>query len=99
MCAVAESGMPLGILADQTFQQSTYDLNPGESWLVFTDGVTEAMRAPNEIYGNKRLSEFFARSPSKIDETIKAVVADVETFVEGRPQSDDICMVGFQRLP
>ncbi len=93
-----ESGMPLGILADQKFQQTKFDLNPGESWLVFTDGVTEAMRAPNEIYGNKRLSEFFAKAPTKIDETVKAVVADVELFVEGRPQSDDICMVGFQRM-
>ena len=94
-----ESGMPLGILADQKFQQTKYDLQPGESWLVFTDGVTEAMRSPKEIYGNKRLSEFFAKSSTKIDETVKAVVADVEAFVEGRPQSDDICMVGFQRLP
>ena len=94
-----ESGMPLGILADQKFQQTKYDLQPGESWLVFTDGVTEAMRSAKEIYGNKRLSEFFATSPSKIDATVKAVVDDVEAFVEGRPQSDDICMVGFQRLP
>lgn len=96
---VVESGMPLGILADQKFQQTKYDLQPGESWLVFTDGVTEAMRSPKEIYGNKRLSEFFAKAPSNIDATVKAVVVDVEAFVEGRPQSDDICMVGFQRLP
>ena len=94
-----ESGMPLGILADQKFQQTKYDLQPGESWLVFTDGVTEAMQSPKEIYGNKRLSAFYAKSPTNIDETVKAVVADVEAFVEGRPQSDDICMVGFQRLP
>ena len=94
-----ESGMPLGILANQKFHQMKYDLQPGESWLVFTDGVTEAMRSAKEIYGNKRLTEFFAKSPTKIDETVKEVVADVGAFVEGRPQSDDICMVGFQRLP
>lgn len=94
-----ESGMPLGIMANQKFQQSKFDLNPGESWLVFTDGVTEAMRAPNEIYGNKRLIALIANASSKIDDTVKTVVADVESFVEGRPQSDDICMVGFQRLP
>lgn len=94
----AESGMPLGIVPDQKFQLSKFDLHPGESWLVFTDGVTEAMRSPKEIYGNKRLTELFATAPSKIDEIVKAVVGDVEAFVEGRPQSDDICMVGFQRL-
>lgn len=95
----SESGMPLGILADQKFEQSKYDLLPGESWLVFTDGVTEAMRSPKEIYGNKRLTDLFASAPAKIEEVVQAVVADVEAFVRGRPQSDDICMVGFQRLP
>ncbi|MFM9966381.1 MAG: SpoIIE family protein phosphatase [Planctomycetaceae bacterium] len=95
----AESGLPLGILPDQKFQQTVFDLAPGESWLVFTDGVTEAMRTPQEIYGNKRLMDFLLKGVSKIDELVKNVVDDVEAFVEGRPQSDDICMVGFQRLP
>lgn len=94
----AESGLPLGILPDQKFQETVYDLAPGESWLVFTDGVTEAMRSPKEIYGNTRLMDFLASGPSKTDELVKAVVDDIESFVEGRPQSDDICIVGFQRL-
>jgi serine phosphatase RsbU (regulator of sigma subunit) len=94
-----ESGLPLGILPNQTFQQTVFDLSPGESWLNFTDGVTEAMRMPQEIYGNKRLMKFLETGPAKIDELIKAVVDDVETYVEGHAQSDDICMVGFQRLP
>ncbi len=94
-----ESGLPLGILPDQEFQQSVFDLVPGESWLVFTDGVTEAMNSQNAIYGNKRLTAFMATAPAKIDDLVKAVVDDVEAFVEGRAQSDDICLVGFQRLP
>ncbi len=95
----AESGLPLGILPTQEFQQTVFDLAPGESWLIFTDGVTEAMRTQQEIYGNKRLMDYLATGPAKIDELVKGVVDDVEAFVEGRPQSDDICMVGFQRLP
>ena len=93
-----ESGLPLGILPNQTFQQTVFDLAPDESWLVFTDGVTEAMRMPQEIYGNKRLMKFLETGPAKIDDLIKAVVDDVEAYVEGQAQSDDICMVGFQRL-
>ncbi len=94
-----ESGLPLGILPDQTFQQTVFDLAPGESWLVFTDGVTEAMRMPQEIYGNKRLMKFLETGPAQIDELVKAVVDDVDAYVEGQSRSDDICMVGFQRLP
>lgn len=95
----SESGLPLGILPNQSFQQTVFDLAPGESWLVFTDGVTEAMRMPQEIYGNKRLMKFLETGPAKIDVLVKAVVDDVEAYVEGQAQSDDICMVGFQRLP
>ena len=93
-----ESGMPLGILDDQQFEQTKYDLNPGESWLVFTDGVTEAMRNAKEIYGNKRLIELVAKQSGNIDSLVRAVVDDVEAFVQGKAQSDDICLVGFQRL-
>ena len=95
---IDESGMPLGIMADQKFEQTKYDLNPGESWLVFTDGVTEAMRSPKEIYGNKRLIELVAKQSGNIDSLVKTVVDDVEAFVQGKAQSDDICLVGFQRL-
>ncbi len=93
-----ESGMPLGILPDQKFQGTTFSLTPGETWLLYTDGITEAMKSQKLIYGTKRLLDFVAQSPRKIDELVKGVVEDVEKFVEGRAQSDDMCVVGFQRL-
>jgi serine phosphatase RsbU (regulator of sigma subunit)/pSer/pThr/pTyr-binding forkhead associated (FHA) protein len=95
----SDSGMPLGILPDQKFKQMKFQLVPGESWLLFTDGVTEAMCSPKEIYGNKRLSDCFRNGPVQIDDLLKAILADLERFVAGYPQSDDICMVGIQRLP
>ena len=96
---IKDSGMPLGIVTDQVFRSTTFQLEPGESWLLYTDGVTEAMKSQKEIYGTKRLAEFMANASSKVGELITGVVDDVEKFVEGRAQSDDICMVGFQRLP
>jgi serine phosphatase RsbU (regulator of sigma subunit)/pSer/pThr/pTyr-binding forkhead associated (FHA) protein len=95
----SDSGMPLGILADQKFKQVKFQMVPGESWLLFTDGVTEAMCSPKEIYGNKRLADIFRTGPEKMDDLLKSILADVERFVAGYPQSDDICMVGIQRLP
>ena len=94
-----ESGMPLGILPDQKFQSTTFSLVPGETWLIYTDGITEAMKTQKLIYGTKRLLDFLTHGPQKIDELVKGVVEDVENFVEGRAQSDDMCVVGFQRLP
>ena len=91
--------MPLGISSDQNFQQTVFNFAPGESWLVFADGVTNAMRTSQDIYGNKRLMDFLVSGSAKVDELVQGVVDDVKTFVEGRAQNHDICMVGFQRLP
>ena len=95
---VKESGCPLGILPDQKFQSSTFQLSPGETWLIYTDGINEAMRTPKEMYGTQRLINFIASGPTKTDELVNGLIEDVEKFVEGRTQSDDMCVVGFQRL-
>ncbi len=92
-----QSGMPLGIIPDQEFQQSYFVLQPGDTWLLYTDGISEAMRADNQIYGTKRLQDFLAQGPADVAELGKAIVADVEAFAKGKAQSDDMCLVCFQR--
>lgn len=95
---IVESGMPLGIVPTQQFQSSKFSLSPGESWLIFTDGITEAMKSPKELYGTKRLIDFMASGPTRIDELVNGLIEDVEKYCEGRAQSDDMCVVGMQRL-
>ncbi len=94
-----QAGMPLGILPDQEFGQSQFTIQPGETWLMYTDGITEAMRPDKKIYSTKRLVDFVANGPPEVDGLVKAIVADVEQFCEGRAQSDDMCLVCFQRNP
>lgn len=94
-----ESGLPLGIIPDQEFVEETFELRPGDTWVLYTDGVTEAMKASRELYGTKRLTEFVRTGPLEIGELITAIVADVAKFAEGNANSDDLCIVGFQRTP
>ena len=90
--------MPLGIVPSQQFQSSKFTLSPGECWLIFTDGITEAMKSPKELYGTKRLIDFMSTGPTRTDELVKGLIEDVEKYCEGRAQSDDMCVVGMQRL-
>ncbi len=92
-----ESGLPLGIIPDQVFQQQTCPIEPGETWLMYTDGVTEAMKPDRELYGTSRLVEFAGGGPMKVDELITGIVGSMSAFIDGHPQTDDICIVGFQR--
>ena len=94
-----DTGLPLGIIPDQAFVQSVHPLKSGETWVLYTDGVTEAMKSNREIYGSKRLLEFVKSGPLEVDALIKATVDDVSRFADGHSQSDDLCIVAFQRVP
>jgi sigma-B regulation protein RsbU (phosphoserine phosphatase) len=94
-----DTGLPLGIIPDQTFLQSVHPLKSGDTWLLYTDGVTEAMKSDREIYGSKRLQAFVKSGPLEVEALVKAIVDDVSRFASGHSQSDDLCMVGFQRVP
>jgi serine phosphatase RsbU (regulator of sigma subunit)/pSer/pThr/pTyr-binding forkhead associated (FHA) protein len=94
-----QSGFPLGVDPKHQYNQLTLSIRPGDTLLLFTDGVTEAMNPQNELYSLKRLTTFFEHGPSDIEELGEALVEDVERFTEGRAQSDDICLIGFRRLP
>jgi serine phosphatase RsbU (regulator of sigma subunit) len=94
----AESGMPLGITPNQTFQEFTHKMRPGDTFVLYTDGITETMNPKSEIYGSRRLAEFIASGPEKIEDLVKGIVADVEEFCAGRSQRDDMCLVGLRRV-
>lgn len=94
-----ESGLPLGIVPDQEYHEAQLHLDPGDSILAYTDGVTEAMDGGREIYGRPRLESCIARSSGDIDGMVKAIINDVEDFVGENALRDDTCIVGLQRLP
>ena len=89
-------GMPLGIVPDQEFRQQEHPLTPGDTWLMFTDGVTEAMNADSEIFGTQRLQQSLSGAPGELDAMILSIVSDVEAHCGERDQSDDMCLTAFR---
>ena len=94
-----DTGLPLGIIPDQEFEQSVHSLKKGETWVLYTDGVTEAMKPDREIYGSKRLQAFIKDGPLEVEGLVKGIVDDVSKFAGEHAQSDDLCLVAFQRTP
>jgi phosphoserine phosphatase RsbU/P len=94
-----DMGLPLGIIPDQEFVQTVIPIESGDTWLLYTDGVTEAMTLERELYGTKRLTKFIAKGPLEVDALVKGIVDDVAAFTGDSAQSDDLCMVAFQRTP
>ena len=76
------------------FKQHEFELHPGDSLFVYTDGVTEATNAQNELFGNDRLRGALNRNPDLgPEELLPAVREDINKFVGDAPQFDDITML------
>jgi len=95
--AVEASGAPLGVLPDQSFRETSVPLRSGDTLLLFTDGITEAMNPRDGIYGADRLRHLLSAGPDSADEMIQSVITDVESFCDGRAQRDDMCLVCVRR--
>lgn len=89
--------MPLGVDPDLDFQPYKCILDPGETVVLFTDGVTEAMNGKKEEFGKPRLHASMSRAKGTATSVGEMIVADVRTFLEDLPQNDDLTLVCFSR--
>jgi sigma-B regulation protein RsbU (phosphoserine phosphatase) len=90
-------GMVIGIMPDATFDTMRAQLEPGDLFLLYSDGVTEAANAAEEFFGDERLEEALVASAGGTETEAVANVADrVRTFAAGFEQSDDITIVSVR---
>ena len=76
------------------FRQHDFQLNPGDSLFVYTDGVAEATNASEEMYGTDRLLEALNQDPDALPEQIlENVRASIQELVADAEQFDDITML------
>jgi serine phosphatase RsbU (regulator of sigma subunit)/pSer/pThr/pTyr-binding forkhead associated (FHA) protein len=92
-------GLPLGVAEGVSFDVITRQIAPGETVVIYTDGVSEAMNPKNDLYGVERLRDFILKNKSVPTDLGKAILADVKKHAAGRSQSDDITLMCFGRRP
>ena len=81
------------------FREHEFQLNPGDSLFVYTDGVTEATNSIIELYGSERLVTALNKQPeADAKELLDIVKEDIDEFVNGAAQFDDITMLAFRYL-
>ncbi|MDX1663958.1 MAG: PP2C family protein-serine/threonine phosphatase [Candidatus Promineifilaceae bacterium] len=91
---LSRTGIPLGILEEEQWAQETALLEPGDLWLLYTDGVTEAQNRRGEFFEMERLVDALYRNAQATAEEIAAALLDeIETFAGGAPQADDITLL------
>lgn len=90
-------GMVLGLFEHAPFDEETVTLSAGDTLVVFSDGVTEAVDASGEEFGDERLLACLAsHRGSAPTDVLQAVMAAVRVFSRGTPQSDDVTVVALR---
>ena len=76
------------------FREHEFQMNPGDSLFVYTDGVAEATNAQNELFGPERTLSALNREPdAEPNEVLSNVMKGIDAFVADAEQFDDITML------
>jgi len=100
--AIDSKGLALGIVPDATefaslLEETVIPLTAGESFLAYTDGVTEANSEQKQLYGLPRLMNLFKDLGQETAERmVEGILNDVKIFTNGKPASDDITMFAMR---
>ena len=92
--AFTEGSFPVGLVPEAEFTTTTLQLQPNDTMVLFSDGVTEAMDPEEELYGVPRLRGVLQGKPDmQLDEIQKAILESVENFARGARQADDLTLL------
>lgn len=91
-------GTVLGILPDLGYEEQTARLGPGDLIAVYSDGVTEAVRADDEEFGEQRLIDLLrARREDGAQTIVDAVTTALDEWTGSAPPIDDVTLVVARR--
>ena len=94
---VLEGGPALCVVEGFPYPVERFRLEPGETLIAFTDGVTEAQDAAGDLYGRERTMAVVSGSQGPLDELIDRLVAAVRSFEAAAEASDDLTILAVRR--
>lgn len=96
---VAIPGMILGAFTDIQPVQRELEIAAGDCLVFYTDGITEARNAKNEMFEEARLAEVVvANARFDAEGVVQAIVTAVTNFISDTPQSDDLTLMVVKRV-
>jgi serine phosphatase RsbU (regulator of sigma subunit)/anti-sigma regulatory factor (Ser/Thr protein kinase) len=88
--------LPLGVLADEVYEEQQCGIEAGASVICYSDGLSEAKNSQGEVYGEERLMLELApyhQTPWGANALVEMVYASVLRFVGEQPLADDLTLV------
>jgi len=89
-----EGSYPVGLVPEAEYTTVCLKLEPGDTLVLFSDGVTEAMDPAEQLFGVPRLKEvLMGQMQTPLDELQRLVLEAVENFAHGASQADDLTLL------
>src|SRR3984957_15580390 len=89
-----EGSYPVGLVPEAEYTVVCLQLEPGDTLVLFSDGVTEAMDPAEQLFGVPRLREVLTgHLQTPLDELQRIVLESVENFARGASQADDLTLL------
>ena len=90
-------GLLLGKFENAPYQKGTVQLNPGDTIVTFTDGVTEAENESSDFFDEERVINYLQKNGSRsLDSQVKGLFLEVLKFAGSATQSDDITVLSVR---
>jgi sigma-B regulation protein RsbU (phosphoserine phosphatase) len=90
-------GLALGILPELGTREFETELKPGDTLVLFTDGVTEAQNAAHELFGEDRLEVAAGAGAATAEQAQQNVLQAIRDFTQGCLPSDDVTLLVARR--
>jgi serine phosphatase RsbU (regulator of sigma subunit) len=92
--AFTEGSYPVGLVPEAQYTAVCLKLEPGDTLVLFSDGVTEAMDPDEQMFGVARLKELLTgQIECPLEQLQKCVLEAVENFARGARQADDLTLL------
>lgn len=95
---IEAAGLPLGLFCDGCYSVTRVVLEPGDSLVLYSDGITEAEDPGGAHYEEERLYECLSRHGTRdVAALAEEILEDVAGFRNGRPPRDDVTLLVIRR--
>ncbi|MFZ1292115.1 MAG: SpoIIE family protein phosphatase [Melioribacteraceae bacterium] len=92
-------GLLLGAMKNVEYQSIIISIKPGESLILYTDGITETFNENNEEFEEKRLVKTLKnKNELSANEIVNSIISEVQNYSNGNIQSDDITCLALKYL-
>ncbi|HVN75519.1 MAG TPA: SpoIIE family protein phosphatase [Thermoanaerobaculaceae bacterium] len=96
--AVDPTGLPVGTFYSTAYASRTLTLGPGDSLVLYTDGLTEARNRADAEYGVQRLTRTLARTHGLAPrDLVVTCLEDLAAHMDGAPRRDDLTVMALRR--